>query len=216
MGNFGATERQHGTGWAREQCTKADGNVGYWTYEQVVKMDNRALAKMLACHPQMAPPALRIAISDYSAKCWRAEQERYRPVFVADNADKILMDLFKAVPDLIPDTERNEHQLDRSNINTAKSIRATTARKHGISMKDMDGEYRGQRYTKARQEAMYLIARDTNLSYPRIGRMFGDRDHTTILHGVIRHADRNGLPRVREKKSVNTEEYGSNSLVSMG
>lgn len=35
----------------------------------------------------------------------------------------------------------------------------------------------------ARWFAMYWIARRTPLSYPAIGRILGDRDHTTVMHG---------------------------------
>ena len=36
----------------------------------------------------------------------------------------------------------------------------------------------------ARQAAMYLVRRMTNLSTPDIGREFGGRDHTTVLHAL--------------------------------
>jgi len=36
----------------------------------------------------------------------------------------------------------------------------------------------------ARQAAMYLVRRMTNLSTPDIGREFGKRDHTTVLHSL--------------------------------
>ena len=37
---------------------------------------------------------------------------------------------------------------------------------------------------EARQTAMYLIRRMTNLSLNDIGKEFGDRDHTTVLHSL--------------------------------
>jgi hypothetical protein len=49
-------------------------------------------------------------------------------------------------------------------------------------------ELRSQRRTKtvvrARQIAMYLAKTETGQSLPELGRRFGGRDHTTILHGV--------------------------------
>ena len=36
----------------------------------------------------------------------------------------------------------------------------------------------------ARQAAMYVARHTTDLSYPELGRAFGDRDHTTVLHAV--------------------------------
>jgi chromosomal replication initiator protein len=35
-----------------------------------------------------------------------------------------------------------------------------------------------------RQCAFYLARYHTSFSFPQIGRRFGDRDHTTVLHGV--------------------------------
>jgi chromosomal replication initiator protein len=36
----------------------------------------------------------------------------------------------------------------------------------------------------ARQEAMYVFRELTDLSYPAIARLFGGRDHTTVIHAV--------------------------------
>ena len=46
------------------------------------------------------------------------------------------------------------------------------------------GQSRGRDVVNARQIAMYLIRRMTNLSLNDIGKAFGDRDHTTVLHSL--------------------------------
>ena len=46
------------------------------------------------------------------------------------------------------------------------------------------GQRRGRNEVNARQSAMYLIRRMTNLSLNDIGKEFGDRDHTTVLHSL--------------------------------
>jgi chromosomal replication initiator protein len=43
---------------------------------------------------------------------------------------------------------------------------------------------RTREIAQARQIAMYLIRRMTNLSLNDIGKEFGDRDHTTVLHSL--------------------------------
>lgn len=48
----------------------------------------------------------------------------------------------------------------------------------------MTCESRGRAIARPRQIAMYLCKQHTNRSYPDIGRRFGDRDHTTVLHAV--------------------------------
>jgi hypothetical protein len=42
---------------------------------------------------------------------------------------------------------------------------------------------------KARHIAFYFLYKFTNLSYNEIGRMFGGKDHTTIMHGINKVSD---------------------------
>jgi len=55
-----------------------------------------------------------------------------------------------------------------------------------IRLSDMIGPKRLRSYARPRQMAMYLAKTLTNRSLPEIGRRFGGRDHTTIMHGVRR------------------------------
>lgn len=56
---------------------------------------------------------------------------------------------------------------------------------------DLTGDSRTAPIVAARQQAMWLCARDTPLSLPAIGRIF-NRDHTTVLHAIRRENDRRG------------------------
>jgi hypothetical protein len=71
-----------------------------------------------------------------------------------------------------------------------------TARLHGLTSRDLVSQSRRKELVRARQEAMYRCASETENSYPRIARAM-KRDHTTVLHGVQKHAERNGLPLPR-------------------
>ena len=53
-----------------------------------------------------------------------------------------------------------------------------------VSHEEIIGSKRDRRISYARQMAMYLSKGLTEESYPSIGKKFGGRDHTTILHGV--------------------------------
>lgn len=75
-----------------------------------------------------------------------------------------------------------------------KRIQREVARKHQLKPNDIIVFARNKRLVEARQEAMFRCADETILSYPKIGALFGDRDHTTIIHGVRAHAVRIGLP----------------------
>ena len=50
----------------------------------------------------------------------------------------------------------------------------------------MKGKSRTRRFLRPRQVAMYLARALTDHSLPEIGRWFGGRDHTTVLHAVGR------------------------------
>lgn len=55
---------------------------------------------------------------------------------------------------------------------------------YGFSASDIISENRQQQLVLARQIAMYLCRELLGYSYPAIGRLFGGRDHTTVLHSV--------------------------------
>jgi hypothetical protein len=62
-------------------------------------------------------------------------------------------------------------------------IQRVVAKHFGISRLDLVGQSRRQKYAIPRQVAMYLI-HDGKRTLPEIGRRFGGRDHTTVLHAV--------------------------------
>lgn len=67
---------------------------------------------------------------------------------------------------------------------TAQQIITTTAQHFGFSVEDVCGQSRRRPLVIARQTAMYLFRELTDYSYPAIGREFGGRDHTTVMHAV--------------------------------
>jgi len=54
----------------------------------------------------------------------------------------------------------------------------------GFSVEDIKGKSRQRPLVTARQTAMYVVRELTELSYPAIARLFGGRDHTTVIHAV--------------------------------
>lgn len=74
----------------------------------------------------------------------------------------------------------------------ASRIIAEVAARHGLKVAVLLGRSRRAEAVLARHEAMYELRRQVGLSYPDIGcRM--RRDHTTVLHGVRKHAQAHGL-----------------------
>jgi chromosomal replication initiator protein len=54
----------------------------------------------------------------------------------------------------------------------------------GFSVEALRGKSRQRPLVQARQTAMYVFRELTDLSYPSIARLFGGRDHTTVIHAV--------------------------------
>ena len=67
---------------------------------------------------------------------------------------------------------------------TGRRILEVTAVTYGHAAADLQGPRRVQPLATHRQVAMYLCRELTDLSLPKIGKVFGGRDHTTIMHGI--------------------------------
>ena len=66
---------------------------------------------------------------------------------------------------------------------TPELIIEVVAGQHGLSPEDLTGARRSRDIAAPRQIAMYLCREMTGLSTTDIGRAFGNRDHTTVMHG---------------------------------
>jgi|TARA_B100001964_G_scaffold170116_1_gene187113 chromosomal replication initiator protein len=67
---------------------------------------------------------------------------------------------------------------------TPDLILSKTSTMYGFSHDELIGASRRRPLVTARQVAMYTLRELTDLSYPAIGREFGGRDHTTVIHAV--------------------------------
>lgn len=64
------------------------------------------------------------------------------------------------------------------------------AEKHGVTAIDIRSARRDWKTCDARNEVFYRMRHETTLSIPKIGRLIGQRDHTTVLSGIHRHEAR--------------------------
>lgn len=85
-----------------------------------------------------------------------------------ENTRTILQDLLKS-------SER---------IVTIEDIKHTVADHCNIKLSDMHSSRRARNIARPRQMAMYLSKKLTTHSLPEIGRRFGGKDHTTVMHAV--------------------------------
>jgi chromosomal replication initiator protein len=78
-----------------------------------------------------------------------------------------------------------------------KRIQDAVIERFGISFNELTGEKRSQNIVYPRQVAMYLSRELTDSSLPKIGKEFGGRDHTTVIHATSKIAR-----LIREDRSV--------------
>lgn len=85
-----------------------------------------------------------------------------------------------------------ENTLGQRNIGTRKTsiedIQRKTAEFYKLELRDFQSAGRARRIARPRQVAMYLAREITSRSLPEIGKRFGGRDHTTVLHACRRIA----------------------------
>ncbi len=63
----------------------------------------------------------------------------------------------------------------------AFEIRNMVAEHYGLTIEEIIGHNRHQRYVRPRHIAIFLMMKCTGMSSPRIGNLLGGRDHSTIL-----------------------------------
>lgn len=83
----------------------------------------------------------------------------FKPVVVAEQAGQSPREAYRAVLDAV-------------------------ASRYGLKAEDLTSKRHTRRFAWARHEAMATIKDRFGLSLPRIGALFGGRDHTTVLSGI--------------------------------
>ena len=79
----------------------------------------------------------------------------------------------KAINDIVSQKEK---------VISSEFIQETVGKYFNINPKDLRGSKRSNDITFPRQIAMYLCRNVANMSLPQIGKAFGKRDHTTVMH----------------------------------
>lgn len=97
-----------------------------------------------------------------------AHAELVNRAVTLESAQELLQDLLRA----------NDRRV------TVEDIQKKVAAHYNIRVADMHSPRRARAVARPRQVAMYLCKTLTQHSLPEIGRKFGGRDHTTIIHGV--------------------------------
>ena len=107
--------------------------------------------------------------------------------------------LNKTAPDmaLVQTVMKDLVLTEETNIVSPADIINLTAVFYQLSIDDLYGSSRSQTIALARQVAMYLCREMTNLSLPKIGQLFGNRDHTTVMY-----ANKKISELMKERRSI--------------
>ncbi len=84
-----------------------------------------------------------------------------------------------------------------ANVISPTDIITATAQYFQLTVDDLYGSSRSQAVALARQIAMFLCRERTNLSLPKIGQLFGNRDHTTVMYAHRKISD-----LMKERRSI--------------
>jgi chromosomal replication initiator protein len=76
------------------------------------------------------------------------------------------------------------NQKSRPRHLTARQVVERTAKHFGLAVDDLVGPKRDKEIVVPRQIAMYIIRSELHLSFPKIARELGRKDHTTAIHSV--------------------------------
>ncbi len=100
------------------------------------------------------------------------------------SATKLDMRLaMKALSDMIPTEDTRQ-----GNVLPPKLIIEAVANHYGTTPEALAGKQRDRKITLARHVAMYLLREQNHCTLAEIGKLLGNRDHTTVLHGYMKVA----------------------------
>jgi chromosomal replication initiator protein len=137
------------------------------------------LANQGRFHPSARPEVLQF-LSDRFTDSVRELEGALNTLVARVGADVARLSLDEAQAILRPHLACNERKV------TVDMIQKAVAEHYSLKQADLISERRARAVARPRQVAMWLAKQITTRSLPDIGRRFGGRDHTTVLHAVRR------------------------------
>lgn len=130
-------------------------------------------------HPSARPEVLQF-LADRFTDSVRELEGALNTLVARVGGDVARLGLDEAQAILRPHLACNERKV------TVDMIQKTVAEHYSLKQADLISERRARAVARPRQVAMWLAKQITTRSLPDIGRRFGGRDHTTVLHAVRR------------------------------
>ena len=124
--------------------------------------------------------------------------ERDIITFLADNIFSSVRELEGAINKIMLYSDITKTKLNISNAQTIladylnkthkkitiKDIQLEVSKYYNLQFHELCSKNRSRHFSKPRQIAMFLSKQLTDASYPEIGKLFGGKDHATVIHGV--------------------------------
>jgi chromosomal replication initiator protein len=150
---------------------------------------------------EIDPPDLETRLAILRSKCVSMQQDVPHDVleFIASHVKDNIRELEGALIRICAFAKLNKEPISLTQSESVLSdlalageprrispqfILEATSASYGFSVDAICGPSRTRPLVTARQVAMYLTRELTDYSYPAIGRVFGKRDHTTVIHAV--------------------------------
>ena len=140
----------------------------------VLQEHNRAIRARVRASYTPPKPTVNVEAIMSEMATLRAERDQYRDLAAQWQADNISLSTKLGLRRA--ETPRAPFKL------TIDHIIKACCEYYSMKRTDLISVRRSREYVRPRQVAMYICKEMTPNSLPRIGRMFGDRDHTTVLH----------------------------------
>src|SRR4030095_14301592 len=135
------------------------------------------LAQQGGFHPAARPEVLQF-LADRFTDSVRELEGALNTLVARVGGDIARVSLDEAQNILRPHLSCNERKV------TVDMIQKTVSEHYGLKQADLISERRARAVARPRQVAMWLAKQITPRSLPDIGRRFGGRDHTTVIHAV--------------------------------
>lgn len=105
----------------------------------------------------------------------------------------------------------NEFKYENEKVISSDFIKETVAKYFSIDKEELSGSKRSNDIAFPRQIAMYLCREIAGMSFPQIGADFGNRDHSTVMHGYNKIAK-----EIKEKNSTKLIVESVKNIITSG